>query len=561
MGRLAAVVARLAGAARLAGRLCVGACVSHLGGRRPLPHTLLAAALVLAAVLWFDRDIFDQEGQFNRDGHAAFSLEIAVNHHQLGRRCTVRDFPRSKQCVRALLLRGDDVRSERVLDLPARVTPSPEEYAEHTQPFRNNENSLMLLDDALLWVAPGLTVGGLARVHMALKAACLAAFAVLLLAAGFGPLLAGAALHLGLLVVARLSEGYPLSLYPLVPAVTLLFLSVLGLVLATGAHRRLVAALPALALAGAVAGFLVNLRTSYTPVAAAVLLLYVLTAALDLRRRQLAAWRIGALMVLGLTSFAGGYKLFSSLCIDPVKEAGAAGDRNYTHHVIGHPLVLALAVPPNDLAAREGITWNDLRGLELARRIDPAVRYMDEHYDAALLTYYLKLWLYYPGEMRDLYAAKLDKAGVSCLPYLAERAEQEEKVGTTGLGTLGSQLSWPLGLLPAGRQWLLALGALALAALVAGRWLGAAASFTLAALAATAALLLLEATLVLPDFYLQYHAPLLLLALLAGLAPYQLGLDAVAWLGQGIAVLARRVLGRRGASVAGGGSQPPRAAA
>jgi hypothetical protein len=115
--------------------------------------------------------------------------------------------------------------------------------------------------------------------------------------------------------------------------------------------------------------------------------------------------------------------------------------------------------------------------------------------------------------------------------------------------------------LPAGRQWLLAFGALALGALVAGRWLGAAASFALAALAATAALLLLEATLVLPDFYLQYHAPLLLLALLAGLAPYQLGLDAVAWLGRGIAVLARRVLGRRGAAVAAGGSQPPRAAA
>jgi hypothetical protein len=36
--------------------------------------------------------------------------------------------------------------------------------------------------------------------------------------------------------------------------------------------------------------------------------------------------------------------------------------------VLGHPLVLLLAVPNNALAEREGIRWNDSVALSLARR-------------------------------------------------------------------------------------------------------------------------------------------------------------------------------------------------
>jgi hypothetical protein len=197
---------------------------------------------------------------------------------------------------------------------------------------------------------------------------------------------------------------------------------------------------------------------------------------------------------------------------------------------------------------REGIEWDDMVGLKLARRIDPKVNYLDAHYDAALLAYYTKLWLYYPDEMSALYLGKLDRAGVDSFRFLDKLAAKEEKEGREDLGTLSAWLRWPLGELDLGSQWLLAFAALAVLLALAGRWLGPSAAFLLAGLAATAALLLLEATAVLTEFRLRYHSLLLLCVLLAGLVPYQLGLDAAAWLVWGICRLGRWLL-RRGIAV------------
>src|SRR5262249_14275562 len=71
-----------------------------------------------------------------------------------------------------------------------------------------------------------------------------------------------------------------------------------------------------------------------------------------------------------------------------------------------HPVVLSLAVPPNALSQREGIRWSDPVGLEIARRVDPTVEYLDHKYERALRTYYASLWRKYPREMRDIYLAK-----------------------------------------------------------------------------------------------------------------------------------------------------------
>jgi hypothetical protein len=525
LGRGGALVARGLGAL----------CASRLGRPRPWRQTLLAAALLVPAVLWLHRGAFDSRRPVRADGHAAMSLEIAVNRLEFGTLSAMGRDQVTGDSIHKRVAEDPEILSQRVLDLPSRVEPSREGYAALLVPFVNNENSLMLLDEALLRLAPGLTVTGLALAHLAVKAACLAVFALLLLRAGFSPVLAGAALHLGLLIVSRLGADCPLSLHPLLAPAVLLYLAVLGLALTAGAHRRAWATAGVLAGAGLAAGFLANLRTSYAPVAGCLLLLYLLVGALDLRRCGAGGLKIAALSCLGLAAFVGGYRAFTAACIDPIQALAAQAEYTYTRHVIGHPLVLSLALapPPHDeLARREGITWDDGRGLDLAHRIDPAVEYLDDHYDEALLAYYAKLWLYYPGEMRDLYAAKLDKAGVDCLAFADE------------LGVPSDWLSWPLGLLPTGRQWLLAFGALTLGALLVGRWLGAAASFTLAGLAATAALLLLEAAAVVPTFCLQYHSLLQYCALLAGLLPYQLGLDAVMLLGRTAVRLMRR--GRRG---------------
>jgi hypothetical protein len=543
--------AGLGRAGRLGWCLLRGACVSRLGRAQPPGRALLAAALVLPAVLWLDRDTFDQVGNPADDGklfvtsfHDAISLEMAVNRLVLG---DVSAMTATRPAIHALLMQGEVAAGERLLDLPGRLARSPEEYAASKRPFLNNENSLLLLDWALLRLAPRLTLAGLARAHTAAKLIGLAAFAFVLLWAGFSPLLAGCALHLGLLVWAGLHLDQPLSLYPLLLPAVLLYLALLTSALAGGAHRRAWATALALGLSGAAACLLSNLRTSYMPLAAGLLLLYLVAAVLDLRRAGASGRRTGLLAALAVAAFAAGYHAFSAAYLAPIKVA-AAGHYNYAHHVLGHPLVLGLAKvdPPHDkLARREGITWDDGCGLALARRIDPQVQYLDERYDAALLAYYAKLWLYYPGEMRDLYAAKLDVAGVDGFRYLERLAAGEEAEGKTmGLGSLGGRLSWPLGLLPRGSQWLVAFGLLALGALVAGRWLGAAASFALAGLAATAALLLLEAAAVLPHFDLQYHSLLLYCVLLTGLALYQLGLDATAWLLRAGARRVRRRFGR-----------------
>jgi hypothetical protein len=71
-----------------------------------------------------------------------------------------------------------------------------------------------------------------------------------------------------------------------------------------------------------------------------------------------------------------------------------------------HPLVLSLGLSESSLSTREGITWDDDDGELLAQRIDPSVRYLRKGYEKALLTYYVKLWIYHPQEMFDIYKNK-----------------------------------------------------------------------------------------------------------------------------------------------------------
>jgi hypothetical protein len=531
----------------------------------PRGLTVLAlTAVLLAAVLWLDRDFFRRPEALAFGRHAAISLEIAVHRQRFGEQSVITDHPLKQAGIRALLMDPARDHSGPVADFPERLADSTEAYASRLVPILNNENSLMLLDYALLRLAPGVTLEGLRLAHLGLIVACLSAFALVLVWEGFSPLLAGAVLHLGLLVVGELNRTQPLAVYPLLAPALLLYLALLGAALAAGAHRRIWTAAGALAVVGLAAGFLCNLRTSYAPITAVLLLLYALVAALDLRRRGAGGWRVALVGGLGLVAFGGGYRLFSAACIDPIKEAPVTADFNYAHHVIGHPLVLSLALapPPHDaLAQREGIAWDDLCGLKLARRIDPAVRYLDGHYDAALLTYYLKLWLYYPDEMGHVYAAKLDRAGVDCFRYLNDLATAEQTAGKEGLGTISTWLRWPLRLLARGSQWLLALAVLAVLAVLAGRRLGPAAAFTLAGLAAAAALLLLEAAAVLSGFYLPHQSPLLLCVLLAGLAPYQLGLDLALRLGRAAGRRVGRLLRWGGTGAEEAPAAPPRAAA
>jgi uncharacterized membrane protein len=84
---------------------------------------------------------------------------------------------------------------------------------------------------------------------------------------------------------------------------------------------------------------------------------------------------------------------------------------DYAYHTFAHQLVLGLAVPENAFAKREGIEWNDMVGLAIAKKVMPNVGYLGAGYETALFTFYRGLWRDHPGEMAGVYLGKLRSDG------------------------------------------------------------------------------------------------------------------------------------------------------
>jgi hypothetical protein len=181
-----------------------------------------------------------------------------------------------------------------------------------------------------------------------------------------------------------------------------------------------------------------------------------------------------------LACFAVGYASFGWMLIRPLIPDGPHTNRTY--HVVAHPLVLGLALPPSDLSRREGIVWNDDAGLALARRMIPEATYLGPDYERALFRYYRSLWRKYPGEMIRIYWSKLAMAGRGMFP-----------------------VAWLNGIV---------LMVLYIGALVISFWVWRRHRrvlfllFALLSLAAVA--LMLEAVAVVPDFRIMYQAYLLI---------------------------------------------------
>jgi hypothetical protein len=499
---------------------------------RPLPAgtplALTAAVTVLALVI--DGHVLrDYTQPVPNDGHAMNSLELAINRAETG---SISDIDARKAAgeaagICALLPDNAAMLAEPLRALPDRLAGSREEYARGLRPWLQNENSLMLLDYGLLRLAPGLTLRGLIRAHLLVKIGCLAAFTFFLLRLGASPAAALVAFHLGLLITAKVNETHPVSVYSLLLPVVLLLAAALGLGLSFGAHRRLRYAVPALAGAGLLGAFLVNLRTSYLPVLAALVLTYAACAAARLGGGAAGSrLRRAALAGLPLLAFLGGYRAFTATLIDPVVRHTASCDSKFSYHVVALPLVLCLSVPPCELARREGIRYDDPCGLTLARRLDPTVTYLGPRYDRALFAYYVKLWLLSPGQMRDVYAAKLRLAGADAFRYLDGLAADEP------LRRAGHLTAAPLRPLasPGGAAYLALFAAALLAAWAVGRRLDPATAFALAALGVTGGLLLTESAVLFSAFHLPYHGPLLFLMGCVGLLAYQGAADGAAWL-------------------------------
>jgi SAM-dependent methyltransferase len=165
--------------------------------------------------------------------------------------------------------------------------------------------------------------------------------------------------------------------------------------------------------------------------------------------------------------------------------------------VIAHPLVLSLAVPPNPLATREGIEWSDGIGLSLARRVDPAVKYMGDGYDRALFQYYMRLWREHPDEMRRIYFDKWRIAGTR----LIEKASFERPVLDTTL------VPWKQ--LPNGFWFLALFAGSAVLGVVLYKRTRAPLLVLVTLIGAAGICLLAEAAIIMPSYALTYHQSLL----------------------------------------------------
>jgi hypothetical protein len=167
------------------------------------------------------------------------------------------------------------------------------------------------------------------------------------------------------------------------------------------------------------------------------------------------------------------------------------------YHLVWHPIVLSLALPPSPLSKREGILWRDATGLELARRVDPSAEYLGPGYEPALSTYYFGLWRQYPAEMRQIYLEKFKLAGRSMI----DTARYPSRWIAAAMATLAY--------LPNG-FWLLA-GLVATSG--ASFWWhvrsGDSAILAVAQLTCVGALLVVESAIIIPAFQLSHHSTLL----------------------------------------------------
>ncbi|HEY2904849.1 MAG TPA: hypothetical protein VGJ29_03055, partial [Vicinamibacterales bacterium] len=268
-----------------------------------------------------------------------------------------------------------------------------------------HESSMVAVESALLAVKRRITVEGIAYGLTSIAAGGFLAFAFTLITLRWSLLFAAAVVASGLYLTILLGGSALYSQYPLILPTTLCGIGVGALALAHGWHRHPLGFASTAALLGVWAGFLGNLRTSHYPTALLIAVLFIAFAIFEQRhaagvsRRLLTASAGGAVVALAV-----GVLAFDRVWIAPIR---AAVGSNYSYHVIAHPLVLGLATPPNALASREDIQWNDRSGVVAARKVDPSVEYLGPGYERALFVYYLRLWKNSPIEMIQIYLRKL----------------------------------------------------------------------------------------------------------------------------------------------------------
>ena len=452
-------------------------------GRSPRQAIGILGLLSLTLVLPFHQVLFG-ERTFRPGGHTQVSLDLAINAAYCGKL----GYLSSGGTVSHALTVDARLLHRSIPDILMAVGGSRDGYCRTVDvPFLNNENSLMILMRAVLWLAPGVTPNGLEHGMSAIRLLMILVFVYALLEAGAGVPLVAAVL---LAVVAITKELWLFSFSMYIFFIPLL-LSACGAAMLAARHvfhrGPLIVALTCTAL-GFASAFGAGMRTSHLPVYLAVCTATVVAGRWH-ARRSLRWFPYAALVVL---CFGLGYAAFGRIFIRPLTVAMTPEWRQFSYHVIGHPLVLGLALPESDLSRREGIRWDDSVGGELARRTIPEAVYLGSYYEEAMLLYYLKLWLLYPAEMRAIYRTKLHSAGVGMfLQPGAARPAAAIWQPSSGMTILAIYIAAA------------ALGMFRYRRRALPVWLG------LSLISLSAALLFVESALIMPVYYVQYHGFLL----------------------------------------------------
>lgn len=477
-------------------------------GRAIAQWAMAILVAYLACAWWWPRPT-----PLPADGHLQMSLTTAINM----RYCGSRSF-------------GDRALIEFVLERPERdQRPIPELLVQRmgslgaycgtlNQRFLNNENSLMWLMLAGLGVHPSASIAWIGRWLLWFKVGGLVLFAIAALSLGSGALIAALSFAAGLALLANLSAQAYYSVYTLLLPVTLANAGFWGLALARAGRRRIRSHLAVMLLGGLIAGFSAQVRTSYAPIFGFLALSYCV-----------AAWRLhgdpsasssprrsGAFIGGSCAAFIVGYLAFVSVFITPLIPPSA---RNYSHHAIAHPLVLALAVPENDLTRREGIAWHDGVGLVLARRVDPSAEYLGRGYSEALTSYYLGLWKRYPRQMIDIYWRKSAMAGRAVITSVRNLNGGRLLVGVAVL---------PFWWVSDGHWLFVLLVAITLTGFGIGWQRRSPRLMAAGALAGVLVLLQIESSIIMPWFYPTLHTTYLGVAVNLGLLTYEAGFRAIA---------------------------------
>ena len=486
--------------------------LSETRERRGALRSVLYLIPIVAIVAFRYSDLYSGSTPPTPLNHEVLSMNMALN----ARFCGSVGRLSSRYSPYLFLARRPDLTSHSFGEVIAAEAGTVDAYCRTvTEPYVVAENSLLWLTRLALAANRALAPDDIGRWFGALRLGLLLVFGFVLIRTGASVLFTLASVLVGCAILRHADMRD--TAYPFILPLPLLHAAAYGAAapedLATTPRRLWVFSLAM----GALTAFSANLRTTFLPTGIAMFGVFLFAVHARRGTRHAAPRRLTSVAVAAV-AFSLGFAAYVGVFVERLRVAGETGASDYAYHTLTHPLVLGLAVPESGFSQREGIRWDDMVGVELARRVTPGVELLGPGYEAALSRYYLQLWRTQPREMAKVYARKLRAAGSGVFLDAAGIVRQ--------FGIAGGVAEWLDGVING-----IALVALAGAAFATALWRSIRnddrrmlmiAMVSLAALAALG-----EAFLIYSNFLVMYYSQLLFFVCVALLVVLQAGLDAL----------------------------------